>query len=91
LLYHRLDDGSLLLVAANGGADWNPHWLHNLIADPHAEVELDGQIIRVTASVLSEAERTQMWDTALRAFPGLEDAQRATTRAIPLVKIGTWP
>jgi hypothetical protein len=34
-LFHRDDDGSLLLIAANGAADWDPDWFLNLLADPH--------------------------------------------------------
>lgn len=98
LLYHRLgDDGSLLLVAANGGADWDPNWLHNLRATPDVEVTLVEDIssrIPMRAEVLDTDERAAAWPTALAAFPTLAAAQQATRRPIPLVRLrsgwGPW-
>jgi len=87
LLYHRVAGGSLLLIAANGAADWNPDWFHNLAADPSVEVELDGIRYPAQARVLQGGDRMAMWDEALRAFPGLEAAQRESSRAVPLIQV----
>lgn len=87
LLYQLNEDGSLLLVAVNGAADWNPHWLHNLTSDPQAEVGIDGERLRVQAHVIGDEERGDLWPAALRMFPGLDHAQEESTRAIPLVRL----
>lgn len=87
LLYHRDADGSLLLIAANGAADWNPDWFHNLVADPHVEVEVDGVQRSARATVLEGRDRTTAWPTALDAFPGLEAAQLESSRDIPLIRV----
>ena len=87
LLYHRESNGDLLLVAANGGAAWNPDWLHDLRARPEAEVDIDGRVIPVVASVLGPTERSAAWATAVEAFPGLEDNQRVAVRKIPIVRL----
>ena len=87
LLFHREDGDHLLLVAANGGADWHPDWLHNLRADPRVSVELDGVGRRCRAHVLDEVERAVAWPTAVRAFPGLAQAQAESSRMIPLVRL----
>jgi deazaflavin-dependent oxidoreductase (nitroreductase family) len=42
VLFHRDDDGSFLVIAANGAADWNPDWFHNLVSDPHVASRLRG-------------------------------------------------
>ncbi len=87
LLFHREPPGSILLVAANGGADWNPDWLHNLLADPRAEVEIDGERVPVMATILSGPERAAVWDEARRAFPGLDAAQKRCRRTVPLLRL----
>jgi deazaflavin-dependent oxidoreductase (nitroreductase family) len=87
LLYHRDADRSLLLVAANGAADWNPDWFHNLVADPHVDVDLDGESLPANATVLDDEQRAEAWPVALRAFPGLALTQRASRRAVPLVRL----
>lgn len=86
-LYHRRDDGSLLLIAANGTADWDPDWLCNLIAHPIAEIEIDGERRAVEATVLDDVDRNATWQEACRAFPGLQSAQAACRRAIPVVRL----
>lgn len=87
LLYHRDTDGTLLLIAANGAADWNPDWFHNIVADPHVEVEVDGVRRVARATVLAGSDRTTGWVTALEAFPGLEAAQLKSARDIPLIRV----
>lgn len=87
LLYHREENGDVLLVAVNGGADWNPRWFHNLLATPEAEVEIGGRRLRVVGAVLSPEERASIWPLAIRAFPTLSNAQASTTRPIPLVRL----
>ena len=89
LLFHRDADGSLLLIAANGAADWNPDWFHNLVSDPRVEVELDGARHPGRATVLHGDERAAAWPRALRAFPGLEATQAESRRDIPLIRVTT--
>lgn len=87
LLFRRYADGSLLLIAANGAADWNPDWYHNLVADARVEVEVDGACRSALATVLKGDDRTAAWRTALQAFPGLEAAQGESTRDIPVIRV----
>ncbi len=87
LLVHRERDGSMLLVAVNGTADWDPDWLRNLRADARASVEVGSERHDVVATVLDGAERAAAWEDARRALPGLEPAQAACRRTIPLVRL----
>lgn len=87
LLFHREGDGSLLVVAVNGSADWDPDWVRNLRADPRVAVVLDGVHHRAIATILEGAERTMAWEDARRALPGLEAAQAVCRRTIPLVRL----
>jgi deazaflavin-dependent oxidoreductase (nitroreductase family) len=71
VLFHRDADGSLLVIAVNGAADWDPDWLHNLVADPHVEVDFEGVHRAAHAAVLDGDDRAGAWATAARArFPG---------------------
>ena len=76
LLYARRPDGSLLLVAANGAADWDPAWLLNVRSSPHVHVELDGMRTPMTAHELSPADRTAVWPEACAAFPASPPPRR---------------
>jgi deazaflavin-dependent oxidoreductase (nitroreductase family) len=87
LLFHRDADGSLLLVAVNGAADWNPDWFHNLVADSRVEVEVDGARRSADATVLEGDEIVASWAKALHAFPGLEAARGESSRDIPLIRV----
>lgn len=87
LLFHREVDGSLLVIAANGAADWNPDWFHNLVADPRVDVDVDGVNASARATVLEGRDREAAWPAAAQAFPGLKAAQREARRGIPLVRL----
>ena len=60
LLYLREQD-RWIVVASNGGADWEPGWWLNLRAGAPATVDVDGRSIAVTATELTGAEREQLW------------------------------
>jgi deazaflavin-dependent oxidoreductase (nitroreductase family) len=87
LLFHHRADGSLLLIAVNAAADWDPDWLLNLVAHPDAEIEIEQVRHSIEAAVLDDEERIIVWDEARRAFPGLEATQSESSRTIPLVRL----
>ena len=60
LLYLREQD-RWIVVASNGGADWEPGWWLNLRAGSPATVEVDGGSTAVTATEITGAERAEMW------------------------------
>ena len=77
-------DGCYLAVGSQGGAPTHPHWVHNLRADPHVELQ-DGPRKRdMTARELDGDERAQWWDRAVAAFPYYADYQKKTERQIPV-------
>ena len=77
-------DGSYALVASKGGAPSHPTWYHNLVADPHVELQ-DGPVRRdMTAREVTGDEKAAWWERAVAAFPDYADYQRRTDRPIPL-------
>lgn len=51
----------LILVASKAGAEHHPAWYHNLTAHPDVEVELDGELIAVSAREAEGEEREELW------------------------------
>src|SRR5260221_3996341 len=60
LLYFD-DGGRWLVVASNGGAEWEPGWWLNLQAGSAATVEVDGVRAPVTGAEITGSERETLW------------------------------
>lgn len=84
LLYLADGDGTLVVVASNGGRDSHPGWLHNLLRTPAAAVTLGRERREVRARLAGPGERERLWPLLDALYP--YDAYRAhTSREIPLV------
>ena len=78
---------SYVLVGSKGGAPGNPVWVYNLRADGDIEIRDATEVFRMRArEVIDGEERTQVWASAVAAFPPYEDYARraAPTRTIPV-------
>lgn len=84
LLYLRVGE-ELAVIASYGGHPTHPDWYRNLLADPHAEVQVDGQRFPVTARTAEPSERPRLWARAVAEYPGYEGYQGRTDRLIPVV------
>jgi len=84
LVYLR-SGGSFVVFASGGGAPRNPDWYHNLVALPHAAVEVGEDVVEVTARVADGEEREWLWDLQKRSIPAFADHEEATQRKIPVV------
>ena len=77
-------DGQYAVVASLGGAPTHPVWYHNLVANPHVELQ-DGPVKKdYQARELDGAERELWWERAVAAWPDYAEYQKKTTRTIPL-------
>jgi deazaflavin-dependent oxidoreductase (nitroreductase family) len=75
-----------ILVASKAGAEHNPAWYHNLLAHPEVEVEVDGELIGVSAHEAEGAEREELWRVVNDNYPGYDVYQdRAGRRRIPVM------
>jgi deazaflavin-dependent oxidoreductase (nitroreductase family) len=77
-------DGVYAVVASQGGAPTNPLWYHNLVADPHVELQDGPDRTDRTARELSGDERELWWQRAVAAYPDYADYQVKTDRQIPV-------
>lgn len=77
-------DGSYAVVASLGGAPKNPVWYHNVIADPHVELQ-DGPVRQdMVAREVAGDEKAVWWERAVAAFPDYANYQANTDRQIPV-------
>jgi deazaflavin-dependent oxidoreductase (nitroreductase family) len=73
----------LAILGTHFGSRSTPGWVHNLEADPRAEVEYRGARARVRARPADPDESKVVWDLAAGAYPGYEHyAGRAAHRVI---------
>ncbi|MFF1379993.1 nitroreductase family deazaflavin-dependent oxidoreductase [Streptomyces sp. NPDC058308] len=76
--------GEYAVVASKGGDPANPSWYHNLISQPHVELQ-DGTVKRdYRARVASGEERELWWERAVAVWPDYAEYQKKTSREIPL-------
>src|SRR5882757_2391407 len=81
------EDGRIFVFGSKGGADDNPAWYHNLLANPRATVELGTETFEVVALPLSGAERDEYFAKKVAVTPHFAEYQRTVTRVIPVVEL----
>ncbi|MEO7371498.1 MAG: nitroreductase family deazaflavin-dependent oxidoreductase [Ilumatobacteraceae bacterium] len=82
---YQADGATYAVFASKAGAPTNPDWYHNLVANPHASIEVGDQTVNVVATVAEGATRDRIWETQKERFPGFAEYEVKTTRQIPVV------
>jgi deazaflavin-dependent oxidoreductase (nitroreductase family) len=86
MMYQVVGD-SFAVFASKAGADTNPHWFHNLKANPEARIEVGTETLEVTARVLSAEERAPIWEEQKARYRGFADYETKTDRVIPVLML----
>jgi deazaflavin-dependent oxidoreductase (nitroreductase family) len=86
-LAYVADGARHVIIASYAGADSNPPWYHNLLANPVVEVEVGKERFKARAKVLAEPERSQLYKKMAQAMPVFNDYQKKTTRKIPVIAL----
>jgi deazaflavin-dependent oxidoreductase (nitroreductase family) len=81
------DGDAMVVVAANSGLPAPPGWYLNLIAEPRATVDVDGETVAVRAERLTDAEARAFWPTILERAPDYARFARRKGQALPLVRL----
>jgi len=77
-------DGVYAVVASLGGAPKHPVWYHNLVANPHVELQ-DGPVKRdYLAREVTGTEKAEWWERAVETWPDYAKYQEKTDREIPV-------
>lgn len=80
-------DGRRYVFASKAGADTDPDWYRNLVANPTVEVEAGTERYRATATPLQGDARTEVYAEQARRYPGFAEYQQKTSRVIPVVEL----
>jgi deazaflavin-dependent oxidoreductase (nitroreductase family) len=79
------DGDAYAIVASNAGADRPPAWWLNLQDNPEAEVDADGERVRVRAREADGEEYDRLWDRFVEANESYERYRGYTQRKLPIV------
>lgn len=77
-------DEEYAVVASKGGAPSHPEWFHNLVADPHVELQDGADRHDYVARLVTGEERARWWERAVEAFPDYAAYREKTEREIPV-------
>jgi deazaflavin-dependent oxidoreductase (nitroreductase family) len=80
-------DGRIFVFASKAGADTNPDWFHNLVAQPTVRVELSTQTFDAIATPLAGDERDRVYAVQAERYSGFADYETKTSRVIPVVEV----
>src|SRR5688572_29565858 len=84
-LMYNTDGDRLVIFASKAGAETNPDWYHNLLANPDVEVEVGTERFAARATVLEGAERDRLWEKQKAEFDQFAGYEAATSRTIPVI------
>ena len=84
-LIYGTSGGDFVVVASKAGADEDPEWFMNLVADPGVGVQVGGRRFTARARVASAAEREVLWPRMAGIFPLYDEYAQKTEREIPIV------
>jgi F420H(2)-dependent quinone reductase len=77
-------DGEYAVVASLGGAPKNPVWYHNVVANPHVELQ-DGPVKKDYRAREVHGEEYETWfKRAVAAWPDYAEYTKKTTRIMPI-------
>ena len=80
-------DGHRYVFATKSGADTNPDWYWNLVAQPSVTVELGTDTYRAAAVPVTGDDRDRIYAEQARRYPGFAEYEQKTSRVIPVVEL----
>jgi deazaflavin-dependent oxidoreductase (nitroreductase family) len=85
MMYQDLGDDRVAVFASKAGADTNPDWYHNLVANPEVTAEIGTETRRFRARTAEPTEREPIWSRQKADYSGFADYEANTSREIPVV------
>ncbi|MEM7411992.1 MAG: nitroreductase family deazaflavin-dependent oxidoreductase [Myxococcota bacterium] len=80
-------EGHAHVVASAMGQERHPGWRYNLEAHPEVEVQAAGERYTARAEVLTDAEKSAMWDLVCALIPQIRIYEQRTDRNIRLFRL----
>ncbi len=85
-LMYQAVNGSFAIFASKAGADTNPDWFYNLLANPQTKVEVGIDTQTVLARLAEGDEHDRIWVQQKQNWPQFAEYERTTSRdVIPVV------
>lgn len=84
LIYDRAGD-EYVIIASNGGRDFDPAWFTNLTAKPSVRFQVAEDRFEGSWRVAEGDERTRFWSQMTNYYPPYNDYETRTDRLIPVV------
>jgi deazaflavin-dependent oxidoreductase (nitroreductase family) len=85
-LVYVTDEDRIVIIASKGGAESNPDWYYNLLANPHTTIELGTEQFQVRATPVTEdPERSRLYAKMVEHRHGFAEYEQKTSRKIPAV------
>ena len=81
------DDGSFLVVGSNFGREHHPAWTGNLIKTPEATVLYRRRTFPVTAHLLSDEEKAEVWPELTKAWPTFDRYVEVSGRSLRVFRL----
>lgn len=81
------DDGSILIVGSNFGREHHPAWTGNLIKNPEATVQFERRTFGVTAHLLSDEEKAEVWPGLTEKWPTFDTYVAASGRNLRVFRL----
>ncbi len=81
------DGDDMVVVASAMGQARHPDWRYNIEANPEVEVQVRGEVLRATASVLSDEEKAVFWPLIKETIPQMSTYEKRTDRNIRVFRL----
>ena len=85
MMYQDLGDGRVAVFASKAGADSDPDWYRNLVANPDVTAEIGSGTQAFRARTAAPDEREPIWTKQKSDYPGFAEYESMTSRVIPVV------
>jgi deazaflavin-dependent oxidoreductase (nitroreductase family) len=80
-------DGHRYVFASKAGADTNPDWYWNLVANTEVTIEVGTDTYDVSARPVTGDDRDRVYSEQARRYPGFAEYEQKTSRVIPVVEL----
>lgn len=87
LMYTPDGQGRAIVAGSSFGRERHPAWTYNLLAHSDAEISVRGRRLPVHATLVSDAERDEVWRRIERQWPGYRSYERESGRTVRLFRL----
>ncbi len=84
-LVYSSDGDRYVIIASKAGADTNPDWYHNMVANPEVGVEIGSEQFQARVEVAAGDERQRLYDAQAAQMPNFAEYAAKTGRQIPVL------